>query len=157
LVGVGGNLGGVDQTFHDSLCAGDIDLQFVVNTNAVENCATVQIRDGNQLVRTVLLNRGNAGCLSGRLGTLPVSIGGVEGAFANAVVRMTVSSAGFSNGVLGATANAETAGAIADQMIDGGSAVVAQVLDINDDLSGDTSAGCNALSLTLEVGGIAIP
>jgi hypothetical protein len=86
-----------------------------------------------------------------------MNIVGIPGALENAVIRMTVSSAGFSNGVLGATADAHTAGAIADQLIDGGSAVVAQVLDINDDLSGDTSASCNALSLTLEVGGIAIP
>jgi hypothetical protein len=75
----------------------------------------------------------------------------------NATIRMTISESGFSNGTLGATVDQATAGAIADQLIDGGSAVVSQVLDINDDVSGNTSAGCNALSMTLTIGGVAEP
>jgi hypothetical protein len=31
---------------------------------------------------------------------------------------------------------------------------VVQVLDINDDLSGDVDTACNALSLTLTIGGV---
>jgi hypothetical protein len=37
---------------------------------------------------------------------------------------------------------------------DGGSAVVAQVLDIQDDLSGDVTANCDSLSMTLQMGGV---
>ena len=157
LAGVGGNLGGVEQAFHDGICAGDIDIQFAINTNAAENCAIVQIRDGGALVDTVILNRSNTGCLSGTLGTLPLNIAGIPGTLENAIVRMTVSSTGFSDGILGATVDQGTAGTIMDVLIDGGSAVVAQVLDINEDLVGDSSVGCNALSTTLEIGGTATP
>ena len=56
-------------------------------------------------------------------------LGAVSGALGNALLRVTVNqTAGFSNGVLGATVDQATAGAIADLLIDGGSAVVAQVL-----------------------------
>jgi hypothetical protein len=96
-------------------------------------------------------------CASGTLGAIPLNIAGIAGSMNNAVVRVTVSAGGFSNGTLGATVDQATAGAIADQLIDGGSAVVSQVLDINDDLSGDTSAGCDALSMTLTIGGVVPP
>jgi hypothetical protein len=47
--------------------------------------------------------------------------------------------------------------AIADQLIDGGSAVVAQVLDIQESLEGDIDAPCDSLSMTLDFGGPAVP
>ncbi len=157
LFGVGGNVGGVDQAFHDAMCAGTIDLAFVVDANAGESCATVQILDGGALDDTVRLNLSNTGCVSGVLGTLPLNVAGVAGTLDNTIVRMTVSSSGFSDGLLGGTADHATAAAIADQLIDGGSAVVGQVLDISANLEGDLSQSCNALSLTLDIGGAALP
>lgn len=157
LFGVGGNVGGVDQAFHDGICTGDIVIELVVDTNMDENCATVQILSNGGTVGTVLLNRSDAGCVSGALGSLPLNVAGVTGAIDNSVVRMTVSAAGISDGILGGTADRATAGAIANQLIGGGSAVVGQVLDINSALEGDTSQGCNALSLTLDLGGVALP
>ena len=70
---------------------------------------------------------------------------------------MTASPSGFSNGILGGTADEATARAIADQLIEGGSAVVAQVLDINAGLQSDLATGCDSLSMTFEIGGAALP
>ena len=101
-------------------------------------------------------------CASGTLGTIPIVIVGdsgdpVAGTMDNAVLRASiVPDQGFSNGVLGGTVDQATAGGIADALIDGGSAVVAQVLDINEDLSGDAATSCNALSMTLDVGGVVV-
>lgn len=157
LAGVGGNIGGVDQAFHDGLCAGAIDLEFVIDANPEENCATVEIRSDNALVDTVLLNLSDEACLSGALGSLPLSIAGVAGSLDNAVVRMTVSAKGFSDGLLGGTADEATATAIAEELIDGGSAVVRQVLDINEDLDRNSSVACNAISLSADIGGAVVP
>jgi hypothetical protein len=165
LVGVGGNLDGVNQAFYDALCTGDLDIQLNVDANLEEGCATVELVSGGMAVDTILLNVGaltdGAVCASGTIGDLPISIVGgdppmvAEGAIANAVLRVSITpDAGFSNGTLGGTVDQATAAAIADLLIDGGSAVVAQVLDINAALEGDTSAACNALSLTLTIGGV---
>ena len=89
------------------------------------------------------------------VGTIPLTIGDVTGEFTNANVRMTVSDQGFSDGLLSITIDEDTAKAIADALIEGGSQVVTQVLDINIDLAQDTSAACNALSATMMIGGVA--
>ncbi|MBT8467640.1 MAG: hypothetical protein KJN97_02725 [Deltaproteobacteria bacterium] len=163
LTTVGGNLGGVNQAFYDAVCSGVIDLGLVVDANLEEGCATVELLVGGTAAGTVLLNVGpvvdGAVCASGALGALPISIGepgmAIDGAIGNTVLRVSITpDAGFSNGTLGGTVDAATAAGIADALIDGGSAVVAQVLDINDDLSGDVGTACNALSLTLTIGGV---
>ncbi len=153
LAGVGGNLGGVNQAFHDGICAGDIAISFAIDANDTEGCANVDILDNGVVTDSVILNLSATGCLSGTIGTIPLNVAGIPGSMGNAVVRVTLSADGLSNGTLGATVDEATAGAIADALIEGGSAVVGQVLDINEDLSGDTSAACNALSMTLIVGG----
>jgi len=163
LVTVGGNLGGVNQAFYDAVCSGVIDIALRVDANVEAGCATVELLIDGTAAGTVLLNLGalteGAVCASGTIGTIPLSIGEpgmVEsGTIGNAVLRVTVTpDAGFSNGTLGGTVDSVTAAAIADLLIDGGSAVVAQVLDINDDLSGDVGTTCNALSMTLTLGGV---
>jgi hypothetical protein len=68
---------------------------------------------------------------------------------------MTVSDDGFSDGNLGTTIDENTAVGIAEALLPGGGSVVAQVLDINIDLTQDTSAACNALSATMAIGGVA--
>jgi hypothetical protein len=92
-------------------------------------------------------------CASGELGTIPVTLAGTAGVLGNAVVRMTVSDAGFSDGLLGATADSETAIAIASAISDVAAGVVDLTFDINSTVTQDTSAMCDALSMTLEVGG----
>jgi hypothetical protein len=94
-------------------------------------------------------------CASGQLGIIPVTLAGTAGVLGNAVVRMTVSDAGFSDGLLGATADSETAIAIASAISDVAAGVVDLTFDINSTVTQDTSAMCDALSMTLEVGGAA--
>ena len=167
LAGVGGNLGGVNQAFYDGVCSGVIALTLAVDANVEESCAIVTLSSEGTEVGTINMNLSNLNgetgdvCASGTLGTIPISIGpegmAVSGSLGNAVLQVTVNqSAGFSNGRLGATVDQATAGAIADLLIEGGAAVVAQVLDINDDLSGDVATSCNALSMTLVVGGVVV-
>ena len=51
---------------------------------------------------------------------------------------------------------AANAVAIAEALLPGAGAVVGQVFDINDDLSGDNDAGCDALSSTYSIGGVVV-
>jgi hypothetical protein len=172
LEGVGGNLGGVNQAFNDALCGisgeeeGDCDteitaleLGFAVDANLEENCANVGLLVNGEEAGSVILNvsapndDGNV-CASGTLGTIPVEIGGTEGAFGNAVVQLTISEGGFSNGKLGATVDSDTAVAIAEALLAGAGAVVGQVLDINDMLEGNVNNACNGLSGTYTIGGV---
>ena len=132
------------------------NIRFVIDPTPGEGCANVTVlADGSASAH--ILNLSDDGCLSGTLGTIPLTIGGIDGAFANTVVRMTVSAEGFSDGQLGATIDENTAVAIAEALLEGGGAVVEQVLDINASTppTQDTSAACNALSTTLQIGGIA--
>jgi hypothetical protein len=171
LAGVGGNLGGVNQAFNDALCGQDsndscaattaLELGFAVDANLEENCANVGLLVGGVEAGTVILNvsdpdgNGNV-CASGTLGTIPLEIGGTSGAFGNVGIQITISEGGFSNGVMGATVDAATAVAIAEALLEGAGAVVGQVFDINEDLAGDNSAGCNALSGTYTIGGVVV-
>jgi hypothetical protein len=98
---------------------------------------------------------GDTGCMSGQLGSIPVTLAGAAGVLGNAVVRMTVSPEGFSDGLLGASADSETAIAIATAISDVAAGVVDLTFDINSTVTQDTSAMCDALSMTLEVGGAA--
>jgi hypothetical protein len=135
------------------------DIRFVVDANVAENCANVSVTSGDTS-SDVILNiteptaTGEV-CASGTIGTIPLTIGGIHGAFTNSVVRMTLSADGFSDGLLGVTIDEVTAVAIAEALLEGGGAVVAQVLDINANLTQDTAAACNALSSTLAIGGAA--
>jgi hypothetical protein len=171
LAGVGGNLGGVNQAFSDALCGvrGDacdqpvtpLDIQFGVDANTEENCATVDLILGGETAGQVILNLGPVTnglvCASGTLGTIPLEIGGTAGQFDNAVVRMTIAGGkGFANGLLGATVPADTAVAIAEALLEGAGAVVGQVFDVNADLSGDNENGCDSLSTTYSIGGVVV-
>jgi len=171
LAGVGGNLGGVNQAFSDALCglSGDecdqpinvLDIQFGVDANTEENCANVDLILDGVNAGTVILNLGPVTnglvCASGTLGTIPLEIGGTAGQFDNTVVRMTIAAnEGFANGLLGATVPQDTAVAIAEALLEGAGAVVAQVLDINEDLSGDNAVSCDSISSTFRIGG-AVP
>jgi hypothetical protein len=100
---------------------------------------------------------GGVVCASGVIGTIPLAITGEVRSIGSGFVRMTVSRDGFSDGLLGATFDEETAVALAEA--NGGDpdvgAVVRQALDHSEEFVG-TSVTCNALSATLEIGGVAV-
>jgi hypothetical protein len=161
VAGVGGDLGAVNQLFYDSICAGDTNLGFAIDINSAENCATLELLVDESVARTVLVNisdeQSGAVCASGAIGSIPVGVGLQSGSIDNAVLRMTLAEQGISNGVLGGTLGQAMAAIVVDQLIDGGAAVVVQVLDINADLSGDPLQRCNALSASLRIGGVKVP
>lgn len=153
LEGVGANLGGVDQVLYDGLCDGTIDWAFIVDPNPDESCITVTPVYGGVAADPIPMNLSDTGCVSGQLGSVPLPIAGVQGELGNATVRGTGDVAQGFDVLLGATVADETAITIAEALIDGGGAVVAQVFDINSDLEADPSASCTGLSISLEVGG----
>ncbi len=153
---VGGNLGGVDQVLYDGLCDGSISWVFIVDPNSAESCINVTPIYGGVQAETIPLNLSETGCISGTLGTMPLPVAGVQGQLENAVVRGTGDVTQGFNVTLGATVEDETAKAIAEALIEGGSAVVAQVFDIRSDLQGDVSSSCDSISLSLDVGGTVV-
>ncbi len=156
LAGVGGNLGGVDQVLYDGLCDGSIDWTFRIDPNPQENCVTVTPVYGGVPTNPIPMNLTDTGCISGTLGTIPLPLAGVQGELENAVLRGTGDATQGFNVLLGATVADETAKAIAEALIQGGGAVVAQVFDISSDLEGNLSASCDALSISLNVGGTVV-
>jgi pimeloyl-ACP methyl ester carboxylesterase len=169
LEGVGFNLRALNQAISDGLCgfasAGSrcsiptapVEIQFLVDANPEEKCANVQVRSG-PTTSDIILNLGEAtedgtACASGTIGTIPISIAGYPGRFENAVVRMTVSEDGFSDGLLGVTIDEDTAVGVFERLIQGGGAVIAQVLDIREDLTQDTDIACNAMSAAFAISG----
>ena len=157
LVGVGVNLALFDWAFHQEICAGGIDIEIEVDAVPAEGCAVVTVSAAGAPGAPVPMNLSDDGCLSGAVGTIPITVAGVEVAIDNAIVRMTVSPLGFSNGILGGTMDGNAAGEMFDQLVDGGAAIMSQVLEIAGDLYADSLSSCNALSMTLEIGGDAIP
>ncbi len=169
--GVGGDLGGLNQAFSDALCGlttfqtgfecmspiAKLRLFFFVDANLEEGCANVRVTDG-LVTSDAILNLGDPTptgtvCASGTLGTIPLTLVGFSGTLENAVVRMTVSEAGFSDGLVGATVDSDTAIAVAELLIEGGGAVMSQTFDINDELTQDTTQACNAISTAFLIGG----
>jgi hypothetical protein len=161
------------------------DIQFIVDANATEGCATVTVvstgvcdNDPGPLfcdedsdcgtgtclggaTTTSILNLSAAdgdgnSCLSGKLEPIPALLLTIPGAFGNPSVRMTVSSGGFSHGVLGATIDEEFAKIIAVSISEEAVLVIPLAFDISETLTQDTSAACNALSMGLEMGGVTV-
>jgi hypothetical protein len=96
-------------------------------------------------------------CLSGELEPIPTLLLTVPATLGNPSVRMTLSSGGFSNGVLGATIDEATAKLIAASISEAAVQVIPFAFDISEMLEQDTSAACNALSMGLEIGGVTEP
>jgi hypothetical protein len=91
LAGLGENLVILDQVFHDAICTGGIDIEIEVDAVPEEGCAVVTVSAAGVSGDPVPMNLSDDGCLSGTLGTIPIALGGVQGAIENTVVRMTVS------------------------------------------------------------------
>ena len=150
-------LGRMDQALHDATCTGAIDIEIEVDTVPEEGCAVVRLSALGATSDPIPMKLSDDGCLSGTVGTIPISLGDIQGAIENAAVRMTVSSLGFSDGILGGTTRGDLLGAMLDETCEGSSAVAQQFADINADLSGNSLVQCDSLSMTLEIGGTAIP
>jgi len=131
------------------------EIRLVVDANASEGCANVTVLALGE-ASAHILNLSDDGCASGRLGTIPVPmIWQGEGSLENTVVRMTVSSAGFSHGQLGATMDADTAWTVLAYVAE--TAVAVYPFDVNASTPPtiDPTAACNGLSAAFVIGGIA--
>jgi hypothetical protein len=156
VTNLGTNLSWVNQGLYDELCEGKTVVRFAIDANAEENCATITAFIDDELEGTVLLNLSDTGCLSGELGVIPIEIRGTARSLDNAVGRLTISESGIANGIVGVTIDQATATSLAERLVPGiGGALVAGLLDIDADLDGDPLLACNALSVTLRVGGVA--
>ena len=131
------------------------EIRFVVDTNASDGCANVTVlADGEASAH--ILNLSDDGCVSGQLGTIPVYTNQWKaGLLENTVVRMTVSSAGFSHGQLGATMDAGTASSVLSNIVEPAVALFPFDINASTPSTQDTSAACNGLSATFVIGGIA--
>lgn len=155
--GLGANLGIMNQAYYDALCSGLSDTRFIVDANPEDNCATVTPVIDAEEKGAVAVNLSDAGCLSGDVGNLPFFLGGTVRSLGNVRARFTVSDNGFANGKIGGTIDRNTATSIANMVIGSGAGLlVSRVLDINQELERDPLAACDALSLTLAVGGVTL-
>jgi len=102
------------------------------------------------------MNLSATGCLSGTGGSIPFEIVGVPGEFRNAVLRMTISEAGFSNGLLGVTVDSDAAFAVAEALLPDSGTLVEQLLDIRSDLTNKSDVACDALSGSYRIGGVTV-
>jgi hypothetical protein len=151
---VGGNLGAINQAFYDGLCSGSVDIALGLAPNLEEGCVNVSpIFAGTPAATVIPMNLSEQGCISGTLGPVPLQIFEPPVALGNAVLRGTIDLANGFALELGGTVDARTASTFADALIEGGSAVVPLILDINEDLQGDNDAACNALSAAFDLRG----
>jgi hypothetical protein len=167
LDGVDSNLVRANQWFADALCGKSnehgegcetdvlkIELRLAVTADAEESCAIVTVFSGADEVGTVAMNLSDGGCLSGVLPTLPLDLERPPLQLSNVTLRTTIGDQGLSQGVMGATGDEAFAASVAE-VLSTGAGLLNGILDINDDLSGDPEAACNAVSGTYRIGGVA--
>lgn len=151
---LGGNLAAINQAFYDGLCSGSVDLALNLAPNVAEGCVNVTlIFGGTPAAPVVPMNLSEEGCISGTVGTVPLQVMEPPVPLANAVVRGTIDLANGFALELGGTVDRKSASAFADTLIEGGSAAVDVLLDINEDLSRDNNVDCDALSATFDMRG----
>jgi hypothetical protein len=164
---------GICSTTNSTACTSIIDCpagEICVNTTACDadtgamGCTAPATCEGGgtttsdlNLVSSDPTDPTSPSCLSGELEPIPTLLLTVPATLGNPSVRMTLSSGGFSNGVLGATIDEATAKLIAASISEAAVQVIPFAFDISDMLTQDTSAACNALSMGLEIGGVTEP
>ena len=183
----GAGLAGLDEILGAALCVdppGTSDLALRLAVNAAASCANVQlVFDGNVFqVCDAGDNAGDAcmtsadcsngtcadltvplnfvdGCLSGRLGRLPLSFPGdpdpVELVLDNVTLTASASQTEGFNGLIGATVADESAAAIANALAPGTGALVLTVSDILQSLENTPTVECDSISLAIQLGGVA--
>jgi hypothetical protein len=137
-------------------------ITFEVDANTDAGCATVVVRtEGVEGMTTSIVNLSAANgdgnfCMSGKLEAISMPLLDFDGDLGNPSVRATLSLDGLSHGVLGVTVDSETAVAIAAAISPTAAAIVGATFDISSTLTQDTSAACDALSMTLEIAGVTV-
>jgi hypothetical protein len=137
-------------------------ITFEIDENPDAGCATVVVRtEGVEGMTTSYVNLSAANgdgnfCMSGKLEAISMPLLDFAGALGNPSLRATLSADGLSHGVLGATVDSDTAVAIATAISPIAASLVGATFDISSTLTQDTSAACDALSMTLEIGGVTV-
>lgn len=164
-----GQKSGLNQALADAICGLSgrtcttpipaLNIELSIDANADENCAHVVVLANGSEVGRVIVNLsdptvGGTKCASGTLGAFLLTLGDDEIALSNALMRVTISDAGLSDGLLGATADSDGAAVLGELSYPGLGAVIQMFLDINNDLA-LCDAPCEALSGTYEIGGVA--
>jgi hypothetical protein len=157
LTGVGGDLAGLDQAYYNGICDGSIDWQFEIDTNAAQGCATVFPIYNGLMRNGIPMNFSETGCLSGRLGNVPLPFPGVpNGELKQSVIRGALAPTEGLNLSMGALVEGDGAVGAAEAILPGAGALVAQTFDIRSDLRQDVGMPCDALSLTVDVGAASV-
>jgi len=151
---IGTDLGQVNQVLYDGLCAGVVDVAWILAPNFSEGCVNVTlVIDGVPANEAIPMNLSDEGCISGSIGRFPLPIAGSSSFLENAVLRGTVDAGQGFDVELGGTLDKGAASALMEAVMEGGAGAVGIFSDINGDLSGDNNADCTAMSATLDMRG----
>ena len=160
------NLGSLNKAFSDSLCgmAGaecldeipPLEVRLVVDASFSEGCANVSLLVGGEATSHVL-NLSEDGCLSGTLGTILLERSDLYGSLNESVVRMTISSAGFSHGLLGGAMDGDMTVAIFEIVFPGSADPLGSPFDlaVSTTPTPEGLAQCDGFSATFRIGGVA--
>jgi hypothetical protein len=144
------------------------EIRFVLDANLAEGCANLTVQSGGESSAHIL-NLSEDGCASGTLGTMPLvtsevytatdgAYRAIDGSLSRTTLRMTVSPAGFSHGLLGAVTDADTAWQIFRVVFGGAADPTASWADIH--VSPPSTEGsfraCDGMSTTLRIGGVTL-
>ncbi len=143
----------------DDDCLGEVaplELRLVVDANLPEGCANVELVVGGKVTSHVL-NLSDDGCLSGALGTVSFEERDLYGALHGTVVRMTISEAGFSHGLLGGAMDAALYLAITSLWWPGSLDIFVTPFDVlvSTTPTPEGLTECDGLSATFRIGGVA--
>ena len=149
---LGTDLSQVNQALYDGLCAGVLELSWILAPNLGESCVNVTlVIDGTPADEAIPMNLSDDGCASGTLGVVPLPIAGTPSFLANTVIRGTIDLDRGFDVELGGTLDKDSASALMEAVIEGGGAAVDVFSDINGDLRGDNNADCTAMSVTFDM------
>lgn len=163
----------INQLFSDALCGRThgsfhecaeegtaLAIELAFEWNSAERCVRVEIVVNRAAAGHANLNlsdatASNTRCVSGRLGMLPLSLGNAAVVLRESLVRMTVSEAGFSDGLVGAMLDSADAAELLDAAISDHDSDGRTYLDsFVGPWCGERE--CNALSGTYRIGGVAM-
>jgi len=134
-----------------------LEIYFVIDANAAEGCANLSVLAGGE-ANAQILNLNDEGCMSGVLGTVPIFPDQWLSGLAHAVVRMTVSPAGISHGVLGGMLPEESAIYLFEIVwpgsLDVGQGTSPFDISASNPWTPDGPALCDSMSATFRIGGI---
>ncbi len=145
------NLTVLNRELFNRACEGALTTSFQVDANVEQACATVTVLDSGEFVSSSALQLTDS-CLQGTLARFPLPLADKQTPIENVRLSATLDATGFANMTLGATAAAFTSEFIFEILGD----TIAWLLyvDIRADLDLTGALQCDAISLTLELGGV---